>query len=219
MNRKKTEIIVNGLIVVLVITGLIIMFNFNDEDNELVSHGIANFKYYTVLSNVFCGIIAFSQFSFDVLSALSSREFKDMGTRFKNVKLISTTAVGLTFSMVAFFLWPIYKLPGMYSGSNLFFHLFVPILAIIDFFLLGDGEKIPFKYTVYAAVLTVFYGSFYLVNILINGVGEWPDTNDWYGYLNWGFPIGILIFIVTTIVTWALACLLRWISNIINSKK
>lgn len=53
MNRKNAERIVNALVFVFVIIGLIVMFKFNDENNELVSHGIENFKYFTVLSNVF----------------------------------------------------------------------------------------------------------------------------------------------------------------------
>lgn len=216
MNRKNAERIVNALVFVFVIIGLIVMFRFNDENNELVSHGIENFKYFTVLSNVFCGIIAFSQLNFDILSAFSSREIEGMQNRFKLAKLISTTAVGLTFFTVAVFLWPIYRLPGMYSGSNFIFHLIVPLLAMIDFVLLNAGDKIPFKYTFYAMVPSFLYGCFYLINILINGIGEWPDTNDWYGYLNWGYPIGALIFLISTVATWLVACLLRWISNKMN---
>lgn len=216
MDKRKAEMIVNGFIVVFVITGLIILFGFNNEDNELVSHGIENFKYFTVLSNVFCGIIAFSQLCFDVMSVLTSKEIKGMQNRFKLAKLISTTAVGLTFFTVAFFLWPIYRLPGMYSRSNFVFHLIVPLLAMIDFVLLNSDEKIPFRYTFYAMIPSILYGCFYIVNILINGIGEWPDTNDWYGYLNWGYPIGALIFLISTVATWLVACLLRWISNKMN---
>ena len=216
MNRRTLEQLINAIAVVLVIAGLVIMFNFNPEGNELVSHGVENFKYFTVLSNVFWGLVAFSQLSFDILSVVSDKKIEGLESRFRIAKLIATTAVGLTFFTIAFFLWPVYKLPGMYSGSNLFFHLIVPLLAMVDFVLLEGEEKIPFKATFIAIIPTFLYACFYLANILINGVGKWPDTNDWYGYLNWGYIGGAVIFVVTILVTWLMACMLRWVSNILN---
>ena len=55
----------------------------------------------------------------------------------------------------------------------------------------------------------LIYGAFYLGNNLINGIGEWPDTNDWYFFLAWGYPVGILIFAVTCAVTWLLGLMMR----------
>ncbi len=216
MNRRTLEQLINAIAVVLVIAGLVIMFNFNPEGNELVSHGVENFKYFTVLSNVFWGLVAFSQLSFDILSVVSDKKIEGLESRFRTAKLIATTAVGLTFFTIAFFLWPVYKLPGMYIGSNLFFHLIVPLLAMVDFVLLEGEEKIPFKVTFIAIIPTFLYACFYLANILINGVGKWPDTNDWYGYLNWGYIGGAVIFVLTILVTWLMACMLRWVSNILN---
>ena len=48
-----------------------------------------------------------------------------------------------------------------------------------------------------------------LGNNLINGIGEWPDTNDWYLFLTWGYPVGVLIFIVICAVTWLLGLAMR----------
>ena len=65
----------------------------------------------------------------------------------------------------------------------------------------------PFKYTFIAAIPSLIYGNFYLANCLINGVGEWPETNDWYGFLNWGYPVGIAIFAGVVLMNWGIACL------------
>ncbi len=232
MNRNRLEKIINLIIVIFTVVGLVFMFKFNDESNELVSHGVENFKYFTVLSNVFCGLVAFSQLSFDLLTIVRKKRtsgnsqadtyeakndsqdaFAALYGRFRITKLISTTAVALTFATIAFFLWPVYRLPGMYSGSNLYFHLIIPLLAIFDFILLEGEGKIPFKCTFYATVPSILYGIFYITNILINGIGEWPDTNDWYGYLNWGAIGGAVIFVMTVLMTWLMACILRLISN------
>ena len=232
MKRYKLERIINLIIVILTVVGLVFMFNFNDENNELVSHGVENFKYFTVLSNVFCGIVAFSQLCFDLLLLIRKKQTlgelkNDLNKnvnesqaaivsfygRFRVAKLISTTSVALTFATIAFFLWPIYRLPGMYSGSNLFFHLIIPLLAIFDFILLEGEDKIPFKCTFYAAIPSILYAVYYVSNILINGIGEWPHTNDWYGYLNWGVGGGVIIFLMTVLMTWLMACILRLINN------
>ena len=63
------------------------------------------------------------------------------------------------------------------------------------------------------------YGTVYLLNNLINGIGEWPDGNDWYGFLNWGFPVGIIIYLGVILVTWFIACVLRAINHVIHTKK
>ena len=112
-------------------------------------------------------------------------------------KLMAVSAVGITFLMVAAFLAPTYPKLNLYAGRNLWFHLIIPLIAIPEFIVLETEEKIPFKYTFISASVTLVYGLGYLINILINGVGQWPDTNDWYGFLNWGYGVGTLIFAAT----------------------
>ena len=61
MNRKehKTfEIILNLIIVIFAVIGIILMLTSEAEEGALQSSGIENFKFYTVLTNVFCGIVA-----------------------------------------------------------------------------------------------------------------------------------------------------------------
>ena len=40
-------------------------------------------------------------------------------------------------------------------------------------------------------------------------MGEWPNTNDWYLFFYWGYPIGFLIYVVIALVTWLLAFFMR----------
>jgi uncharacterized protein (DUF486 family) len=47
---------------------------------------------------------------------------------------------------------------------------------------------------------------------MVNGIGEWPDTNDWYGFLNWGWPVGIAIFVFVILLNWGVAVLLRFLN-------
>ncbi|MBP5745611.1 MAG: hypothetical protein J6W58_04845, partial [Lachnospiraceae bacterium] len=78
---------------------------------------------------------------------------------------------------------------------------------------------IPLNKTLFAMIPSFLYGTFYLLNNLINGVGQWPDGNDWYGFLNWGLPVGIVIYISVILVTWLIACLLRALNLILYKKR
>ena len=87
---------------------------------------------------------------------------------------------------------------------------------MVQFVLLKTSEKIPFKFTFFSALLSLVYGIGYLINILINGVGKWPDTNDWYGFLNWGFPTGIAIFAVVVVINFVIAVILRALNGLVS---
>ena len=106
------------------------------------------------------------------------------------------------------FLGPLYGYAAMFTGANLFFHMIVPVSAIAEIVLLSDQT-----YTVrdnnLAVIPPLIYGAVYLINIALNGIGEWPDTNDWYQFLAWGYPVGIFIFAVICLVTWSLGFFMR----------
>ena len=205
--RERLSEILNILIVIFTIIGLITMFAINAPKGKLSGYGFANFKYYTVLANVVCGIAA----------AFYLRCARDKLPEYLvALKLMAAAAVTLTFLTIAAFLGPIYGHVHLYRGSNLYFHLIIPILAMIDFVLLDFGRRIPFRYTVIAAVPTVLYGVFYTINLLVNGIGRWPDTNDWYGFVNWGYPVGFAIFGMCALATFATACLLRAVNHKYN---
>ncbi len=202
-DKNKPSIIIetvfNILLVIFTICGTYAMLTSKAPGSGLTASGFENLKFFTVLSNEFCGLVA----ALWLIFKLRGRKFPVLP------KLMAASAVGLTFVIIAAFLAPMYPDLNLYAGGNLWFHLIIPLTAMTDFILMKTKEKIPFKYTFISALLALVYGSFYLGNILINGIGQWPDTNDWYGFLNWGFPIGIVIFAVVVLMNWAVACVLR----------
>ncbi|SMC56766.1 hypothetical protein SAMN06296952_1782 [Oscillospiraceae bacterium] len=197
-HMPRTEKILNIIMVIFALIGIVLMVT-GKEDGTLQSTGIENFKYYTVLSNVFCGIVAGLY--------LIRRSDKLIP-----LKLGAVCGVTITFCVVAFMFGPIYGFLQFYQRGNLFFHLLLPVVAMVEFIIVRRG-KIPFRYTILAAIPTLIYGFCYMTNILINGKGEWPDTNDFYGFLNWGWPVGIGIFAVITLSAFGVACAFRAISN------
>ena len=219
--KKKTVISLNIIIVVFTLLGLGIMLYRNGAEGGLLSSpGWENLKYFTVLSNLLCGMVAaiflITQYfchgnSKHRESDASMEQNSASLTWLLTLKLAAAAAVTVTFLVVACFFGPIYGYGQLYLGSNLWFHLIIPLLAIVEFCLL-DGE-IPFRMTFLTGAPALVYGCFYLGNILINGKGEWPDTNDWYGFLNWGYVPAMIIFAVIILTSWGTACLLRWVNS------
>ena len=202
--RQVISIILNCLIIAFVVTGTVVMLSprMSAEGAVLASKGWRNLRYFTVLSNEFCGVVAILW----ILQNIRGKTFSAL------LKLMAVASVGLTFAVVAFFLAPMNPQLNLYEGGNLWFHLIVPVTAMIEFLVL-DTDKLPVKQTLIAALPSLIYGLGYVINILINGKGEWPDTNDWYGFLSWGYPAGFLIFGFIFLMNWGIACLMQWLNK------
>lgn len=199
MISVKTRIILNLIIIILVVAGVLVMLKNSVSATGLTASGWANLKFYTVLSNIFAGVVALLQVI---------RDFKDRHY-LRVLKLAAAAAVALTFIVVAAFFGPLYGWINLYQGSNLFFHLIVPVLCFFEFIFSGDEGSISLKHCAIASLSTVVYGIAYIINILINGIGEWPESNDWYGFLNWGFLTGFIIFAGIVAANFGISCLLR----------
>ena len=203
--HKTFEIILNLIIVIFAVIGIILMLTSEAEEGALQSSGIENFKFYTVLTNVFCGIVALIY----LVCIFAKKGTEKMAA----LKLAAVCGVAITFAVVAFMFGPLYGFLNFYKRGNLYFHLLLPVTAMIEFIAV-KRRKMPFRYTVFAAIPTLLYAIGYLTNILINGLGgPWPDTNDFYGFLNWGWPVGIVIFTGIPLTAFAVACIFRAVSN------
>ena len=204
MRTEKDErirsIITNVVIVILVTIGMYMTMTYRSAWMEFQMRGIMCMRYFTVQSNLFAGITA--------LIALFYQ-----GKPTKVLKFMSATATGLTFAVVALFLGPVYGYWRMYKNANLFFHLIVPLLSMTDYMLLRDAPNEK-KWKLFSAMLTVVYGCGYILNILINGTGgRYPNNNDFYFFLRWGWGVAILIFAGIILLSYGIACLLSFLNR------
>ena len=207
--RWKICFVLNILIIIFTIIGMYYMFLTDKDGGALTSKGIYNLKYFTVLSNIFCGGVAVAKLVSDIKGKTLSLIWK----------LLAATEVGVTFAVVAFFLQPAYPDMDMYKGGNLYYHLLEPLVAMTEFVILKTiSERIPFKKTFLAMIPTAVYGLIYTGNIIVNGKGEWPDTNDFYGFLNWGYGFGALIFAGNVTVSWITSLILLHFDKLIILK-
>jgi predicted membrane protein len=175
----------------------------------LTDTGFRSLKYFTVLSNLFEGTASVIWL---IAAARTDDGAEKRLIKAEKIKYVAAVSVALTFMTVMIFLGPLYGYPEMLAGVNFFLHLAVPVAAL--------AECIFMSTTIYthhdnrlAVVPMLVYGAVYLANNLINGTGEWPDTNDWYGFLNWGLPVGLVIFAGLCTITWLTGALLRRINN------
>ena len=195
MNRK----IVNISIIIMVAGAWIAMALHGK--GTLSENGFGNLKYFTVLSNLFEGAAS-------AVWLAESRRSGRASERAEVLKYVAAASVGLTFLTVMGFLGPLYGYAFMFTGANLFFHLIIPVVSIAEIVLLSERD-FTFRDNNLTVIPPLIYGTAYLINNLLNGIGSWPDTNDWYSFLAWGYPAGILIFAVLCLATWLTGLLMR----------
>ena len=170
----------------------------------LVSGGLGAFKYYTVLSNIFCALSCLCC----VFHYLIKRG-ADLPSWLYTFRLMGTSVVSVTFLVVIFFLGLIYGYRLMYTGVSFWLHLVAPVAAILGQILLNSASPMPFRTSFWGIAPTVVYGIFY---ISVNAVGWTGASNietDFYSFLYWDWGIGIIIFLSIFLINW-LVSLLYW---------
>lgn len=201
MKKQKARILINLLLSLTVFVVWILSFFFW-RDSTLGGNGWSDLKYFTVESNLLVGVVAVIYLVYRLVKGGELPKWLSV------LKYLSTAAVFVTFTVVIVFLGPMYGYGRMYYGSNLFFHLLIPLFAIAEYVIFG--EEISFRESFYAVAPPVLYGIGYLTNCIENGVGSWETVkNDWYQFLEWGYGVGIVIFIVIAALAWGLGLAIR----------
>ena len=94
--------------------------------------------------------------------------------------------------------------------ANLYFHLIVPVLALITFCSLCR-RFIPLAETALALIPSVLYGICYAITVLAYG-SHFPAT-DWYGFAMGGVRGSVISASGIFLLTWLLALLLRLLAG------
>ena len=206
----KISLIINLIIVFLTILASIIMFTgfkfMHGYEVVLESTRLGMLRFFTVESNLFMGIVSLIL----VINEIQIIKGKKEGISIKNyiLKLMATSAVGLTFFIVFAYLGPISKdgIPSMLMNSNLFFHFIIPVVSIFNFILFEKSDKLMFKHTFYGLIPTAIYELYYLINVLIHMEnGTVSPVYDWYWFVQNGvwtaFIVAPMILGITYIIS------------------
>ena len=213
----KISFVLNIIIFILTLIASIIMFTgfkfMNGYDIVLESSKVGMFKFFTVDSNMFMGLIAliFAYYEYKLLK----NEINEIPKSLYLIKFISTAAVSLTFFVVFVYLGPTSKggIASMLMNSNLFYHLIIPVLSIITFLFFERTNKLSFKNSFYGLIPAVVYSFFYIINILIHMNNGYVSVQyDWYWFVQNGvwtsFIVGPLILLVDYFL-----CFILWKFN------
>ena len=212
MSRKKRFVVIAidvFIAVMVVVAWAMLVFGAGSE--RLAANGLESLKYFTVLSNF---LLAAASLVHAICQARCLRGAAPDVPRAAHVlKYVATTAVGLTFLTVVLFLGPLFGYPLMFEGGNLWLHLVLPVLAIVELCVLDSPYELGLRDDLVAVVPTLLYGIGYVANILINGVGEGHASNDWYGFTLWGLDKMPLVLAIMLLATFLIGLAIRVASN------
>ena len=209
----KVSFIINIIIFLMTVLASIIMFTgfkFMEGEYVLESTKIGMFKFFTVDSNMFMGIVALI-FAIKEFNILKGEEL-DIDAKFYILKLMATVGVSLTFLTVFCYLGPIAEggIPCMIKNSNLFFHLFIPVLSILNFTLFEKTDKLKFRDSFLGVIPVLIYALFYLINVLIHiENGYVHPLYDWYWFVQgsiWQIvfvlPLMLIVAFIISLILW-----------------
>lgn len=167
--RIKISLVLNIIISILTAIGFFIAFSgikFSKGIEPVLEESkMSMFKFFTIDSNLFMGIVALI-FALCEIKILKDNR-KSISSLLYKLKFMATIGVFLTFAVVFIYLGPVSPggINSMLMNSNLFFHLFIPVLSIINFMFIERCNKINFKDTLLGLVPMALYGIFYVTNV------------------------------------------------------
>lgn len=219
-NFKKTHSINSYLnlffsILIVISIFVAIVINLLNVPTELVQEvGLKTFRMYTVLSNMFVGITISMTIPFAV-DGIRQKNYH-LPRWIVNLMFISTTCITLTF-LVSLTLLSAFAgfVPMMASGTNLFLHSIVPIIAIIGFLFVNTYHNVKFKTTWLALIPIAIYAIVYLILAIIIGPenGGWRDHYHFNEFIPWYY-----IFVIMFALAFGIANLLRAIHNSMHKR-
>ena len=196
------QVVTNALAVCLFVLGWI--ENLNTKDGTLTAYGFSFLKYYTVISNALWSLLSVAMLVV-LIRALAGHRSVSIPRLLFLFKYIVAAMLSVTFLVVVFMLAPMLGFAELFSGPNFWYHLIIPVMAIVEFICLDNYGTIKFSATFITLIPTIIYAAVYWTNILVNGV----EGNDIYGILTWGIGGGILILAMIILFNWGSALLLR----------
>ena len=117
------------------------------------------------------------------------------------LRIIASATVMVTLTVVLTFLGPTKGYAPLFAGPSLFLHLVVPLVALVNCIVSRAGRRVRCGVALLAMIPTVLYGAYYIGNILINGIGEGPATNDWYGFTIFGWKFVPVVYVAAILLT------------------
>ena len=152
---------------IFIITAVLTLRFFWKDGALDAARGKNAFRYFTVQSNVLCG-----------LSALLLCLFPE-SHRAWLFKYMGTAAVTVTLLTVFLFLGPNMGYGKLLRGSDLFMHLVTPLLAIVSFSVF-EKRGMSFAESLLGMLPSIVYGFWYLYKVVLAPAEK--RWEDFYGF-------------------------------------
>ena len=176
-NPNKTKMIaaicINALIFLFTVYGMSRFFTVGGDGNMTVMNTRC-FQFFTVDSNLLAALASLLLLAAQIRCL---RTGKIPPIQLIVLKLVGTTAVGVTFFTVFCFLGTLYGYKSMIVGVNLYMHLLTPLLAMIGFCFLETQPAIRFRSVFLGLIPTILYGIVYMIMVVLQK--RWMD---FYGF-------------------------------------
>ena len=184
MKKSHMSIIFNATTIIFVVIGLVMMFNgiqFIEAPKGLDVSGVEMLKFYTVDTNILVAISSFFVLMYRI-DHLTDRR-KRLPVPLMVFKQLSVVGIAITFIVTLVYLAPFgpYGFMNMYINANLFFHLIVPIISIINYVFFERYDN-NLSYTWWGLLTMLFYSLYYVINILIHLNKPNVLSYDFYGF-------------------------------------
>ena len=188
--RSALSLVSNLLIFVIVAVCIFALVFIPDRPDFLPRYKV--FRYYTTLSNVLAALAAVP------MAVCAVRSLAGGGDRVPKVlsllRYMSVSALTLTMMTAFCFLGPLFGYTAVLTGANFWFHLIVPVLAIVSFLFFEPGADYPRKNPFAGIAGTLVYGAVYVRMVIFVGAdrGGWPDF--------YGFNIGERWYVTVLVI-------------------
>ena len=189
-----------ALICAIVSAALVIysvcIFAFKGGQGNMEGSKTACFRYFTVDSNLLAACSSLIVALCIVLGYIPQWALL--------LHFTGTVSVMLTFLTVVFFLGPTKGYAPMFEGTNLFFHLIVPLFSAASLLLMWSYSDFPFAQSLWGLLPMIVYGAVY--TYLVMGKKIWPDFYGFVAKGNYFVPIALMLASTTAICAglWAL---------------
>ncbi|MBR1560600.1 MAG: hypothetical protein IJ646_10210 [Clostridia bacterium] len=186
---RTASIVINAAI--FACTLIVILSYFRNDGKWEIECGRRMFRFFTVLSNAFCGLAA-------LLMAVNQLggEASPLVLR---LKYLGTVSVTVTLVTVLVFLVPFQGGAKKWlTGGNIYMHLVGPIMAILSFCLL-EKREMSLAAAMTGLLPLLLYGAVYLYKVKFAPEGQrWEDV---YGFDRGGmWPISCIAMVAMTAV-------------------
>ena len=188
MKKVKISFIINILIFLMTVFASIVMFTgfkfMPGNDIILQSSSLGMFRFFTVDSNLFMGCMAliYSVYEYNYMTGKK----KNIDKEIRILKYMATVGVSLTCLVVFVYLGPITNggIAVLLKNANLFFHLIIPVVSVINFVFFEKSSELKLKDTLFGLVPVLLYGLYYVINIIIHTTdGMVSPIYDWYHFV------------------------------------